>query len=162
MEPRVFADESVKPNDELIFSIIGEKELLWKQIMSYLFDNHTDISGTWKGEVSRISDSIDSKTRTLKVFISISGKNLKEGMYLKGDIVSDLAVNTVEIPRKLLIDQNSVMVVNKSKIDLMPIKVIQYKDETVLVEGLSNGTQLLLKTSGLSRGMHVRVQKVKP
>ena len=48
MEPKVLSEESVEPNEELIFSIIGEKELLWKQMMSYLYDNHTDISGIWK------------------------------------------------------------------------------------------------------------------
>lgn len=121
-----------------------------------------DIAGTWTGKVSRISDSIDSKTRTLKIFVSVSGKNLKEGMYLKGNIVSDLAVKTVEIPRKLLVNQNSVMVIRQSKIDIMPITVVQYRDETVLVNGLDDGTELPLKISGLSKGMSVRVQKIKP
>jgi len=48
MEPKVFTDESVKPNEELIFSIIGDKELIWKQTMSYLYDNNKDISEAWK------------------------------------------------------------------------------------------------------------------
>jgi len=48
MVPKVFEDESVEPNDELLFSIIGEKELLWKQTMSYLYDNNNDISEVWK------------------------------------------------------------------------------------------------------------------
>ena len=48
MEPKALADEYVKPNDELVFSIIGEKELLWKQTMSYLYDNSKDISEVWK------------------------------------------------------------------------------------------------------------------
>jgi hypothetical protein len=48
MEATVFTDESVKPNEELIFSIIGEKELLWKQTMAYLYDNNSEISEAWK------------------------------------------------------------------------------------------------------------------
>ena len=48
MELKVLADESVKPNDELIFSILGEKELLWKQTISYMYDNNNDISEVWK------------------------------------------------------------------------------------------------------------------
>ncbi len=48
MEPKVLTDESVVPNEELIFSIIGEKELLWQQTMSYLYDNNNDISEAWK------------------------------------------------------------------------------------------------------------------
>lgn len=45
---KVLADESVKPNDELIFSILGEKEVLWKQTISYLYDNNNDISEVWR------------------------------------------------------------------------------------------------------------------
>ncbi|HEY4785398.1 MAG TPA: DUF3788 family protein [Bacteroidales bacterium] len=41
-------DKSVKPNDDIIFSIIGDTELLWKQTFSYLFDNSKDISVNWK------------------------------------------------------------------------------------------------------------------
>ena len=48
MELKVLADESVKPDNELIFSMLGEKELLWKQTMSYLYDNNNDISEIWK------------------------------------------------------------------------------------------------------------------
>lgn len=48
MEPKVLTDESVVPDDELIFSIIGEKELLWQQTMSYLHNNNNDISEAWK------------------------------------------------------------------------------------------------------------------
>lgn len=41
-------DKSIKPTDELVFSIIGNKELLWKQTLSYLYDNNKDISEVWK------------------------------------------------------------------------------------------------------------------
>ena len=48
MESDVLNDKSVKPNHEIIFSIIGEKELIWKQTLSYLYDNNKDISEEWK------------------------------------------------------------------------------------------------------------------
>lgn len=48
METNVLSDETVHPTEELIFSIIGDKELLWKQTMSYLYDNHKDITEAWK------------------------------------------------------------------------------------------------------------------
>jgi len=48
MKQGVLYDKSVKPNDEIVFSIIGDKELLWKQTMSYLYDNSKDISEEWK------------------------------------------------------------------------------------------------------------------
>ena len=48
METNILSDESVRPTDELVFSIIGDRELLWKQTMSYLYDNNNDISEAWK------------------------------------------------------------------------------------------------------------------
>ena len=48
MVEAILNDKSVKPNDDIIFSIIGDTELLWKQTFSYLFDNSKDISVNWK------------------------------------------------------------------------------------------------------------------
>lgn len=48
MKETILNDKSVKPNDEIIFSIIGDSELLWKQTFSYLFDNCKHISVNWK------------------------------------------------------------------------------------------------------------------
>ncbi len=47
MEPIVLVDKSIFPDDELIFSIIGEKQILWKQIMQYLHDQYPDITEVW-------------------------------------------------------------------------------------------------------------------
>jgi len=44
----ILNDKLIKPNDEIIFSIIGDTELLWKQTFSHLFDNSKDISVSWK------------------------------------------------------------------------------------------------------------------
>jgi hypothetical protein len=41
------SDKQVIPTDEHIFSIIGEKKILWQSIIKYLADNHKDASGTW-------------------------------------------------------------------------------------------------------------------
>jgi hypothetical protein len=48
MMEAILHDKSVKPTDDIIFSIIGDTELLWKQTFSYLFDNSKDISVNWK------------------------------------------------------------------------------------------------------------------
>jgi hypothetical protein len=41
------SDKQIIPTDEYIFSIIGEKKILWQGIMKYVADNHLDASGTW-------------------------------------------------------------------------------------------------------------------
>ena len=48
MGSAILNDKSIIPTDGIIFSIIGDTELLWKQTFSYLFDNYKDISVDWK------------------------------------------------------------------------------------------------------------------
>lgn len=48
MEPLVFTEPAIKPNDELVFSVIGEKSSFWKSIHSYLAANHKDIVCEWR------------------------------------------------------------------------------------------------------------------
>ena len=48
MEQDILNDKLLKPHDELIYSVIGDTELLWKQTFSYLSDNSKDISINWK------------------------------------------------------------------------------------------------------------------
>jgi hypothetical protein len=46
-ENLILSDKQIIPNDEYIFSIIGEKKILWQCIMNYAFENYKDISGSW-------------------------------------------------------------------------------------------------------------------
>lgn len=48
MATLLLTDKAVEPTDEIIFPIIGDAELLWKQMHSYLYDRNKDISVEWK------------------------------------------------------------------------------------------------------------------
>ncbi len=41
MEPIVLTDKSVKPNDDIVFSIIGNRSILWQAIMNYNYQFQT-------------------------------------------------------------------------------------------------------------------------
>jgi hypothetical protein len=47
MEPVVLTDKSIKPTDDIVFSIIGDKKELWLQILDYMVAHHKDISEQW-------------------------------------------------------------------------------------------------------------------
>ncbi|MEM7657882.1 MAG: efflux RND transporter periplasmic adaptor subunit [Bacteroidota bacterium] len=103
----------------------------------------TTIPGSWKGTILRISDRIDPNTQTARVYISVGGKGLKEGMYLNGQIEGKTIQQVVELPRDLLIAQKSVYVVQDSTMRLMEVEPVQYTNESVLVKGIPDGTQLV-------------------
>ncbi len=46
-ENLVLSDKQIAPTDDYIFSIIGEKRILWQSIINYASENYKDISGSW-------------------------------------------------------------------------------------------------------------------
>jgi hypothetical protein len=43
----LLTDRDIYPTDELIFSIIGDKKIMWQSIMSHMSGNYKDSSGEW-------------------------------------------------------------------------------------------------------------------
>ena len=118
-----------------------------------------DIAGQWSGEVRRISDQIDAGSQTVNVYIGVSGKELREGMYLRGAAAARTLDNVVEIDRTLLINEREVYVVrDDSLLRLEPVTVRKANRTTVLVSGLADGTELVTGTvAGAFDGMRVRI-----
>lgn len=119
-----------------------------------------DIDGAWTGKVRRIGDQIDPGTQTVSVFIGVSGKELREGMYLRGEADARMMNNVVEIDRDLLIDEGEVYVIkNDTLLSLVPVDVRKFNRETVIVSGLPNGAKLLTSdVAGAYDGMRVKLK----
>jgi len=115
-----------------------------------------DIPGSWQGNVKRISDQIDPGSQTVQVFINVSGKDLREGMYMRGAVASRQVADAMRIPRELLVDQEGVYLVQDSTLVLRPVQVVKRESETVIVQGLKSTDQLLAKPlPGSFDGMRV-------
>ena len=120
-----------------------------------------DIGGEWTGEIRRISNQIDGGSQTVEVYIGVRGDNLREGMYLRGAAAAKTLENVVEVDRKLLIDEAGVYVVHQDTLlQLHPVEVRKFNQQTVLVSGLPDGAQLLTSTvPGAFDGMRVKIQE---
>jgi hypothetical protein len=46
-ENPILSDKQIIPTDELIFSLIGDKKILWQSIMNRASENYKNISGGW-------------------------------------------------------------------------------------------------------------------
>jgi hypothetical protein len=97
----------------------------------------------------------------LKIYVTVSGPNLKEYMYLKGNILGQSFSNDTEIPRRLLQNDNQIMIVKNNTIELLPIKILQLHLEPLIAQNLPQNTILPLKTEGLHQGLKVRVTDAK-
>jgi len=112
----------------------------------------------WTGVVSRINPIVDASTQTLKVYITIKNKGLKEGMYLEANLPVKSIENAFEVARKLLVEDTKLFVVNDTVLNLQEIKPLFYNEKTVIVQGLNNG-QKIVKASipGAYEGMIVKI-----
>jgi hypothetical protein len=46
-EVLILSDKNTVPTDDYLFSLMGEKKILWQSIMEFAFRNYKDISGSW-------------------------------------------------------------------------------------------------------------------
>jgi multidrug efflux pump subunit AcrA (membrane-fusion protein) len=97
-----------------------------------------DIEGEWEGKISRISESIDEKTMTFKIYIEVKSSQLFEGMYLKGIINSFRIENVVKVPSNLIIDNQFVYVVEDSTLKILKVDLIHENDNFTYVRGLKD------------------------
>lgn len=102
----------------------------------------------WEGKITRISDYVDPNTQSIKVYITIfpnSQNKLYEGIYLQAAIEGKQLVNTMEIPRKALVNNNQVFVVENGKLKLQTITIHKVNSHTLIFSGLEEGTMVVIE-----------------
>lgn len=102
----------------------------------------------WTAKVKRISQHLDSQSQSIKIYISVEGKNLKEGMYLNGTIEGQNIANSFRIPRKLLIDKNKLYAIENGMLKLITVEIEKLSATHIIVSNIPQGT-LLLAESGI-------------
>ena len=112
----------------------------------------------WTGKVIRINSLVDPATQSIQVFIRLSGSGLREGMFLEADLAAREEQNAFEMDRKLLIDDRKVFFVKDTVLGLAEITPTYFKESTVVIKGLADGTKILAKpVPGAFPGMRVQV-----
>jgi RND family efflux transporter MFP subunit len=121
----------------------------------------TDVEGSWTGRIARISGTIDTKTQTVKVFVQVSGPNLRENMFMTGEINANIVANVIEVPRKLLIEDSKLYsVVDDSMLSLIPVQIAKISEQTVMLRGVPESTVLLNENFTTAyEGMKVKISK---
>ncbi len=115
------------------------------------------VEGTWAGTVKRVSDQIDPNTQSVIAYIGVSGKGLREGMYLRGDLNSRTIKSAMELPIDLLVNQNQVYTVIDGKLALQTVEIINTNADYAVVKGLTDDTLILKeKIIGAYEGLTVK------
>lgn len=115
---------------------------------------------SWTGKVVRINGKVDTSTQTINAFIEVKGEDLKEGQYLEVILEAKSEENAIEVSRKLLVDNSKLYVVKDSILDLVDVDKVFEHQNSVVIKGLKDGTQLLSKpVPGAHAGMLVKIYK---
>jgi RND family efflux transporter MFP subunit len=118
----------------------------------------------WEGKVARISDYVDPNTQSINIYVTVQPNNqnkLFEGIYLQAEIESSLLVNTMEIPRKALVNNNQVYVVSNGKLKLKQITIHKVNSNSIIFSGLETGELVVVESLvNVSENMSVKTQVI--
>jgi multidrug efflux pump subunit AcrA (membrane-fusion protein) len=153
IDPRVY---------EMEVSISSEFADLLKVGNSVTLSN-SEKTKTYTGKVVRVNGKVDQVSQTIKAYIDVANKDLKEGMFLEANLVAKSESDAVEISRKLLVDNNAVYIVeNDSILTLRKVDPVYFGDEIVVIKGLQTNDKILTQTlPGAFDGMIVKINKKK-
>ena len=112
----------------------------------------------WTGKIIRINSIVDQATQSIQVFILVSGKGLKEGMYLEADLQARNETDAIEIDRKLLVNQNQVFYVRDTTLQIVNVDPVYFKEHSVVIKGLPDGMKIIARSvPGAHVGMPVQI-----
>jgi len=122
-----------------------------------------DDNSKYKGKVTRINGSIDQATQTVKAYIEVVNKNLREGMYLEANLDAKKEENAIEVDRSLLLEGNRIFVVRDSVLDIIKVNPVYFSDKRVVLKDVPNGVTIMSKPlSGAYTGMAVKIYSEQP
>jgi multidrug efflux pump subunit AcrA (membrane-fusion protein) len=117
-----------------------------------------DKTKTYSGKVSRINSSVDQATQTIKAYIEVNDKSLREGMYLEASLDAKQESDAIEIDRTLLLENDQIFIVRDSILDIIDVKPVYFSDKKVVVKEVPEGTSIITKpVVGAYAGMQVKI-----
>lgn len=140
--------------DELELEIPVEiHEVRWIQEGSPVEVTLEDGSISWKGEVIRIADYVDPNTQSINVYVSVNtepNSGLYDGMYLRTVIPGNRLESAMEVPRRVLMNENEVFVVDGGVLKTRKVNIEKISRDQVLISpleagGLNQGDSLVIE-----------------
>ncbi len=115
---------------------------------------------TYNGKVARINGSVDQASQTIKAFIEVKNKELREGMYLEANLSAKNEEDAIEIDRSLLLENDKIFVVRDSVLDLIEVQPVYFSNRKVVLKDVPDGLTIISKpVVGAYAGMLVKVYK---
>ena len=103
-----------------------------------------DIEGNWTGSIARIAPVVDAATQSVSIVVRVSGKDLREGMYLTGQVQGLEVRDALKVPAYMVSDNEYVYTIEQdSVLQRKMIEVVEWLDNEIIITGLPSGTLLV-------------------
>ncbi len=153
--------EFIAPTSLELETAIGAGELAMVKLGDTLRLTSSEGPGSWTGRIIRLGESIDISTQTVRLFVQVDGKGLRDGQYLSGSIEAGSLTDAVGVPRSALLEDGSLYTVKDSTLVKRAVQVVHQGVERSVVKGLGDGQVVVTdRLSGAYEGM--RVAPVEP
>ncbi len=106
---------------------------------------HAATGETWEGVVHRLAGTVDPGSQSIPLFIRVSGRHLREGMFLEATLESDRYQQVVVLPLTALNRSNQVHCIIDSIVVLKEVVPVYYDKDSVWVTGLQQGDQVIIE-----------------
>ena len=103
----LLSDKQIIPTEDLIFSILGEKKILWQSLMNFISENYKDFSGSWNyyNDGKRWLYKMVHKKKTI-FWGTLTEKNTFRITFYFGDKAEPI-IDTSDLPQKIKDDFKS-------------------------------------------------------
>ncbi len=139
--------------DQLELEIpVDPEEIRWVNEGAEVEVSSEDGSQTWPGRVIRIADFIDPTTQSINVYVGVEAETnsgLYDGQYLRATIPGSRLEQAMQIPRRVLINQDQVYVVKDGVLQSRRVNIEKITQDQVLISpvagsGLNAGDSLVV------------------
>ncbi len=99
-----------------------------------------ELNSELTGKIVRVAKNIEPTTQTVKVYVTLSGSDLKDGMYLKAKIIGEKIQNVYRLPRKAIYNNEFVYIINNGQLEKSNIEIVKLDEKYTYIRGIKEGT----------------------
>ena len=142
------------------------KNIAWIDMSRSVTISSNEFDVQWQGKVTRVGSSIDGKTQTVNMYISVNGDQsvqLLNNVFLELDIPGKSIEKSFSIPPKALYENKYVYLIEEGKLVRRDVTMVRREaDQIIINSGLNDGDTLVIEVlQGVSPGMSAQPRNMK-
>lgn len=141
--PQFHLGTLVDPSLFILNASIDPDDTKWVLPGQSLEVANMDQNRIYSASVVRVNPSLDPASQQVYVYLEVSGKDLREGMYLESEIKSESNRELSRIPKSALLRTGDVLAKRDGNLAEVPVDIVDLERAYLWVRGLQNGDEIV-------------------